>query len=544
MPAVAQASPFRRLVVAALMGTAGVYLLQEAHLSREYAAQFEITALILLVLGFTSFLGAWAGWDEFQAEREARRKSLAALEAETSHGESRFAGVRDLKRAGMLKNPASTGIFLGRLEKHEIYHNGEGSVLVLAPPGMGKTTALAIPHGLQNATPTVCIDPKGELYATTAAARRRLGHRIWLISPWSEEIRKQTGGRIDLPDGDGFDPIAWLDCDSANVIADANLVASLLIPKRGSPSSDNSDFFQSYARELLVAFTLHSLAANGFVTLTGLRRTLMSSEDELDLVLATMMHSEAFSGELQVLANRIQSTRANAPKQWLGVLDTALNGVSWADSHSPLGKSVKKNGVDWARFYDVPTTVYIVAPPDAIAAYGDTWLASCITVAQELLARARRREKVTFLIDEFQNLGRQDALLRGLALYRSLARYIFAVQYVSALERLYGPSWREFLGCEVVMAFGATSDHSTLKLLSELAGSTTITKGSLGEQESGVSANTGNEGRPLIRPEEIRTLPDGKALIFAGNLPPILADKLPYYRLARWRRRAAPNPYK
>ena len=140
-------------------------------------------------------------------------------------------------------------------------------------------------------------------------------------------------------------------------------------------------------------------------------------------------------------------------------------------------------------------------------------------------------------------MGRQDALLRGLARYRAFARYVFAVQYVSALERLYGPSWKEFLGCEVVMAFGATSDHETLKLLSDLAGLRTVTKTSFAEQDAGFSASTGTEGTPLIRPEEIRTLPDGKALIFAGTLPPILADKAPYYTVRRWRRAADPNPY-
>ena len=532
------------LLAAILLGAAGHYLWVGTHGTSTYATEIEVLALVLFLAAFTSFLRAWRTFDERSAALEASRRAKQDLEKETTHGRARFATLDDAKGAGMLKNPKGTGIFLARLEGKNLYHNKSGSVLVLAPPGMGKTTALAINHGLNNTTSSICIDPKGELYVTTAKARRRMGHRVWVISPWSEQIREQSGGKLDIPDGDGFDPIAWLDPSAPGVIDDASLVAKLLLPDRAPTVSDSGDYFRRFGREVVVAFALYALARDRKVTLMSLRALLMASPEAMDVALADMMVSESFSGVLAELANRISGTRADAPKEWASALSTAISAVSWADAHSPLGRSVQKNEVDWSRFYEKPTTVYIIAPPDAIATYGDTWLAACITVAQELLVRARRPEKITFLVDEFQALGRQEALLRGLALYRAFARYVFCVQYISALERVYGPSWREFLGCEVVMAFGATSDHATLKLLSDLAGTETVTAQSFSEQDGGFSSNTGLHGRPLLNPEDIRTLPDGKALIFAGTLPPMIADKAPYYTVPSWRRKAGKNPYK
>ena len=517
--------------------------------ARAHDDSLTIISALLWLFAVSQALRGMKAWGDAAAFRSLYREAHRKSQSSTDHGAARWASVKDLRKAGMLKSNKSTGIFLGQLKGKPIYHNGEGSILALAGPGQGKTTALAAIHLLANKTSTIVIDPKGELYATTHRQRERMGHRVIGIAPWADEMREQSGGKLKLVD-DGFDPCHFLDAGASSVIDDAKLLAALLIPDSGA-ATETSSYFKNLSREILSTFMLLGLERKGSVTLPELRAMLMASDEELSLAFGEMATSTAFSGVLAQNGKRLSSPFMNAPKEWAAGHGGACDAVAAYDAYGLLGRSVRKQGYDFRCFRDRPTTVYIVIPPDRIATHGETWLATCITVAQELIARDRRPSKVTMLIDELQNLGRQEQLLRGLALYRGAGiRYVFLVQFVSALQRLYGPSWREFLGCEVVMAFGASSDIETLKLLSELAGHETFAQSSFSEQANGVqgerpgfSTSTGNQGRPLLRPEDIRTLGKDQILAFVGTLPPILARKVSYLKWPQLRRRADRNPY-
>jgi type IV secretion system protein VirD4 len=51
----------------------------------------------------------------------------------------------------------------------------------------------------------------------------------------------------------------------------------------------------------------------------------------------------------------------------------------------------------------------------------------------------------------------------------------------------------------------------------------------LDSDKSGLSFAEHHTGRPLLTPDEVRNLPQGRELLFHAGLRPIVADKLRYY---------------
>ncbi len=505
-------------------------------------------------LAFSKGMAGLHAWDNAAVLRDARKHIHQQAEKSTAHGAAHWSTPSELNSAGMFK---TGGFFLGQVGGKDLFHNGEGSLLTIAGAGMGKTTSLAIPLLLRavgasgKVTGNIAVDVKLELWLTTRRQRERMGERVVVISPWHQEFSDQFEGRIETWD-DGFDPCSFLEA-SPSILDDCRLLSGLLLPQQGS-STETDSFFRDGAIDVLMAFMLLGLSKSNRITLPDLRADIMAPKEAMAESIATMLGSDAFSGALAELGARLATPFTDAPKEMSGMLSGARRALAVYDQHGPLGRSVRKPGFDFRTFRDKPTTVYIAIPLDKIGTHGSTWLATVITVAQELIGRDRRPTQVNVLLDEFQNLGRQDSIRRGLATLRGAGfRYWFLVQYASALasNKLYGQDWRDFIGCEVVSAFGATSAWETLQLLSNLAGQETFAEPSFSEQANpgksggaGLSSSLSTQGRPLIRPADIKTLlgKDGH-LIFAGTLPPILAKKVSYLSVRKWRRLADPNPY-
>lgn len=174
-----------------------------------------------------------------------------------------------------------------------------------------------------------------------------------------------------------------------------------------------------------------------------------------------------------------------------------------------------------------------------------------ISLAIETVGRDRTNRRVLFMLDEFANLGYLPNVLRAMAQYRGQGVQVWTIiQQLSMLSRIYKDGWREFLGLsECINTFGVF-EPETLKVLSEWIGQETLRDHSFSTRpEAGLhgqldlSLSQRDQGRPLIRAEDIRTLPSDQQLVFYRNLPPFLASKVSYLQHRTWRRWADPNPY-
>jgi type IV secretion system protein VirD4 len=92
--------------------------------------------------------------------------------------------------------------------------------LVVAPTGVGKSSAVAIPFLLHNTDSAVVVDFKAEIAAKTIEARRKMGHRIVIFDPFHAFTKTP----------DRLNPLPFV--KKENAVADARVIAeSLIRPK-------------------------------------------------------------------------------------------------------------------------------------------------------------------------------------------------------------------------------------------------------------------------------------------------------------------------
>ncbi|MDX1997600.1 MAG: type IV secretory system conjugative DNA transfer family protein, partial [Thermoanaerobaculia bacterium] len=134
----------------------------------------------LLSLAFQALAVALAVPATFAAVAAAatRRKGHGGPVAETAHGSARWATTSDLRRANLL---AEQGVVLDRwpgLPERRIVDGSDHHILLVMPPGAGKTTGPILSTLATNRASCFVLDPKGELFETSAGWRATLGHQV------------------------------------------------------------------------------------------------------------------------------------------------------------------------------------------------------------------------------------------------------------------------------------------------------------------------------------------------------------------------------
>lgn len=504
-----------------------------------------VSMLGAIVLGLLTLRFFFRGLGAWEYRADVRHLDRLRQTPTTAHGQARWGTARDAKRAGMF---IARRLLIGRLNGRMLHYPGEAHLMTIAPAGAGKGTSIVVPNLLNYRGSMVVTDPKGELTAMTARHRRkRLRNRIIVLNPWREKLTAELGR--DLGDA-GFNPLAGLR-PGPDLKDEAELIASLMVP--GQPGmSEAEDYFVDFGQTILAGFMLYMVShSNGKpITLPELRKLLMSPAPRLSSLLSEMASSSAFGGLLAEYGGRLGTTLINSPKEFSGGLSTAQKSVRIYDGFGPLGAHVSDGHFDFASIKEHPTTVYIIMPSDRAGTHA-AWLNLVISLAIEMVGRDRTNKRVVFLLDEFANLGYLPNVLRGMAQYRGQGVQIWTIiQQISMLRRLYKDGWQEFVGLsELINTFGVW-EPETLRLLSDWIGQETIRDLSFSsrpeaalEGRRDVSFGQADRGRPLIRPEAIRTLPTNQQLVFYRNLQPFMAEKMSYLEHSCWRRQADANPY-
>ncbi len=545
-------SPFRNFIASVLFAWATIWLYGLGQRGIEVAALASVVTGLISGVQFIRGLNAWDHWrDQRRLRRQFERFGHA-------HGQSRLGTLKDAEDAGLT---GENGFFVGRMDGQDLCYPGENHVLICAPPGTKKTTSIAIPNLLRNwgsldesdwPGSIITADVKGELSACTISQQRRLGRKVVTINPHRQQLSAELG--IDVGDTK-FNPWGWIKHDSPQVLDDVKLASLLTMP--GSPkerSNANSEFFERAGRTALTGIGLDELSRNGIVTLPALRRRLMVAGDELLASIGSMVINSAYGGAVSEYGKRLEATLTNAPEQFAGGWENAQEAVEIYDSYGPLGQHVSKNEFDFRLVKQEPTAVYIMLPNDKGGQSGihSAWMNLVMSTAMEQVARDRSHRRVTFLLDEFVNLGYMPRLLHAMSEYRSFGVQIVTIsQQLSQIEQLYGrASLRSMFGMSEVIQLFALRELEDLKMVSELTGMETVPDGSMNVRSgptSGMASDVSYTGsfrsRPVLRPEDIRTIPDEKQLIIYRNRPVFLADKVDYLTHPQWQHWADPNPY-
>lgn len=472
---------------------------------------------------------AWlSGWPARRGEPEAARSA--------THGSARWRKPGELKAtmtAVKCDAPAAGGIVAGSdagrswVTRPDV---GNPHVLIIGATRSGKSRRVILPtiwtlgHAGES---MVLTDPKGELYAHTAAWLRQRGYNVVLLdllhpargnrwNPYAaitkahddgddEEASRlawEMGNMLAWAAGPGSDPI-WPQAEES-LIAALSLAVALEAP--------------SEARHPASAYRmLIDLGADGGFALDSYFVSLPAGHP------ARLAYGTAALSESRTRSSIYTGTAAHM-RLW------GEPGIAWlsaASDHDP-GDAGRK-----------PTAIFLLLPDEAGARKNIASL--YVNQAYSALAGLARENggrlpvPVWFLLDEFGNIGKLPNIAEKLTVAAGRGiRWVMAVQSTAQLSAVYGDKVAEIVmgNCDTWLYLRA-ADLETARAISAKAGTYTVKTSSVSRRALGPLQGTESAtGRPLLTPDEVLRWPGGQSLVLqAGQFP----ARLPLGDLSAWK---------
>ena len=435
-----------------------------------------------------------------------------------THGSARFATDKEARPLTRSK----TGLLIGRDPKSKklMRYDGPMHLLTMAPTRTGKGVGTVIPNLLTADRSVICIDPKGENAVIAGRARQKFGP-VHVLDPF---------GITGKPSA-AFNPLDTLDPDGLNVAEDTTTLADALV--YDDPATTSEPHWNDEAKALIAGIILHVVTTEprDRRTLATLRENITLAPDAFAALLKAMQASTAAHGLVARAANR---HLGKSDKEASGVLSAAQRHTHFLDSP----RMVAVLGRSDFRFADLKTrnaTVFFVLPLDRFGTYS-RWLRLLVT--QSLTAMSRTPElppaPILYFLDECAALGRLEPVERAMGALAGYGVQLWPIfQDLHQLRDTYGQRAGTFLSNSAVLQVFAVNDHESARLVSDMLGQETAVFKTMGQaldsEKSGISYGEHHSGRPLLTPDEVRTLPQQAQILFLAGQRPILARKLAYY---------------
>ncbi len=288
-----------------------------------------------------------------------------------------------------------------------VTYDGARHLTPFGPYGSGKGATFEIPSLLRLGSREaggplniVWIDPKGQNAAVTARWRRSVSETV-ILNPFN---------LLGLGDA-GFNPLA-----TVASYEDAAAISDALQPMDG-----NDPFWPSGSRDLLTGLCLFEVRE---AKREGRAPSLENARGMLTGDLASFAKRMVATGDFQLASLAGRFLRDNRTTQ--SIVATAATAIRWLLSE-PIQASLGENGGDWSRLKGPrPLTVYVILDADKLETFS-VWLRLVVVSALNALYRqGGGGPRTLFLLSEFAQLGRLEAIRRrsakGAAMASSCSR--------------------------------------------------------------------------------------------------------------------------
>jgi type IV secretion system protein VirD4 len=460
-------------------------------------------------------------------------RALAALpKYGDAHGSAAFAHSQAVEKSGLLEGRGAT---LGYYRGQPLRASEDDHVFLFAPPGAGKTTAIAVPTLLSWTDSVLVFDTKSELFDLTAGYRQQLGHDILRLD------FSRTGDEVAH-----YNPLRWIEPGNREIVG-ARIVADYLLP---STSPGETTFWRSRGHELLTALLLHSLYTESSPSIASCRALLRSRPiREVLAVMALSAHDPAQRWGWVDSQGEPTSTHPEVAGTAISLLSMAIETRSGVVANAEEALSVfadpriARNTADaHFRASDLldrprPVSMYLTLPAGELDQLSRLLRLFLGHFSSELLQRdvpspAEKPRRLLVLLDEFPLFGRLKFLEKAGAVLRGYGvTLLVIVQSTTQVRDIYGPYESISSICPVHVAMGGT-DLETAKRLSERLGQQTILTERSSARVSGPGGSTLSDNvhaRPLLTADEVARLPHDRLLVLPTGLHPILADRRRYF---------------
>jgi type IV secretion system protein VirD4 len=449
----------------------------------------------------------------------------------TAFGTASWMSDKMMRAAGML---AGTGLILGRTFKGALIRLPDYChVLLCGGTGSGKGVSIIIPNLLSYSRGSiVCFDTKGDLY-DTARRRAARGERIIRLGP-------VTGGV------DKLNPLDPIPSDSPTLVDSAHALAAALVVREENEHDPHwNERAIQVIRALLVLILLRfhqeERNLNSLQELISDRKALRAAAKKL----------QEIGGIPARLGNQIEGLFENGTdeltKEGAGVLSTATRHLAFLDSDL-VAKAVSSSTFNPAELRKPGVKLFLQIPPDQLDAQRGLLRCWVSTLVRVIAAVGNEWDGETlFLLDEASALGSLPALEEVLVRGRSAGvRLLLAYQSDSQITTAFkNKPTLLYDNCSTQIYLGAASSYETAERLSKSLGDWTQVVEQYSENESrswsgqsqqggeqwsrGSSLNYSENGRALLRPEEIMTLNNDYLIVLQRGLYPILANRVKWY---------------
>lgn len=486
----------------------------------------------------------------------------------SAFGSARFAQTHELMRAGLMK-PGGLLEF-SRLGRWSLRHQDRTAILVKGGAGSGKTTALLLPMLLSTAANVAMIDVKGELTAVLMDGLVHRGAALLSFNPY--RLHGLPAQNISL--------LSHLKPGSPYLVGDSRRLWQAILP---DISGAQNRFFDEKGRQWGEAITRALVFQRGSVSLASLYETVCLVRADwdafvdwaADAAVVSPPDIEAAFGELIGMntgeARTFDSVMSGITAALGFMADPALRACLPGDKPEAVRLDGLTSGQEQIFFA-------IILPPEFITIYAPLvrLMLSCISTVKQ---RAPHAAPMLMVIDEAARLGSFPELAELPAIGRGYGLVpVLTYQDDGQISLNLGPHGATTLsanaGIELYLG-GGIRDLTTANTLSRRLGNQTITlndpltraRGDFARREalrqiiiegadpvrtahelkrSAIEAQHQRlQSRALLEPSEVLGLPGDKTLVLAGGyeLPPFIADKVPYFRRRTFAGRVFPNPY-
>jgi type IV secretion system protein VirD4 len=379
----------------------------------------------------------------------------------------------------------------------------------------------------------VVIDFKGELAKITAAARRRMGHKVVILDPY----------HVVTDNPDTYNIFDFIDPDSDLAIDDCRDVAESLVVRTGQ---EKEPFWLDAAESWLTAMSAMLVHLKPQVTANLAElKTLVSDTTLREQAITRMIDSDAWDGVLSRLGLALTHSK---DKELNSTPTSTLRHLRFVDSPA-IADSTRTSSFNPAELVRGKMTIYLVLPPDRMRSEAGLlrlWISSLFRAV--IRCGLQETHKVNFILDEASSLQKMDSIDDAIDKYRGYGIRLFLYyQSLVQLKKCFPDDQGQTLLSNTTQVFFGTNDLPTSEYISNRLGEETIVLTSGGTSSGGSSSsdsksgttntssswnrsdNWQQHGRKLLKSDEVLALSPRVAITFSPDAPPLWTKLIRYY---------------
>lgn len=446
------------------------------------------------------------------------------------HGSARFALDGEISKIGLLdKKYKEPDILVGQYKGQYLRWAGKQFAFLAAPTRSGKGVGIVIPNCLHYRDSLVVFDPKLENFKITSGFRAAHGHEVFLFNPSTKDFKSH-----------GWNPLSYVSRDPVFSTGGAFNIANILY-STSSNESGNSRFFNEMAQKLFVGLCLYLIETEKETKVVpSLAAMLKLSTPENGMALGDWIKEEVLRPDLSPeCKNNLLSFAGNSGQTASGILSSFLAPLS-VFSDPIVSAITSKDDFDLRDVRKKKMSIYIGILPNDIAKFArliNLFFSQLISENTQELPENNPdlKYQCLLLIDEFAALGKVDIIEKGVAYIAGYNIRILAIfQSMSQLNSLYSKDGARTLStnfeCQIIYP---PRDNEDAKEYSEIIGYETFKSRSFSKSQGGIgnkSQSTSDQKRPVLLPQEVKTLPTTDCIVCLTGIQPIYATKIVYYK--------------